>query len=85
MSSKPGKQSKKDNGKKVEAHGTCGGPCVASIAELLEEHRVALSSEFKMAFSSLEEKLTQTQATVEGHNQRIFSVESNANLLEERV
>ena len=77
--------SKKDDAKKVEAHGTCGGPCVAGIAELLEEHRVALSSEFKMAFSSLEEKLTQTQATVEGYNQRIVSVESNANLLEERV
>lgn len=85
MSSKAGKHSKKDDAKKEEANGTCGGPCVASIAGLLEDHRAAISSEFKTGFSSLVEKLTHTRATVEDHGQRIFSVESNANLLEERI
>ena len=84
MSLKPGKHSKKDTAKKEEACGPCGGPCVASIAGLLEEHRAAISSSrVKMTFSSLEEKLTQTHGTGEDHGQRIFLVESNANLMEE--
>lgn len=83
MASKPSRQGKKDDAKKDET--ACGNSCVASIAGLLEEHRATISTEFKMAFASLEEKLTQTQATVKDHGQRIISVESNANLLEQRI
>lgn len=65
MTSKSPKHSKKDDAEKDDTPATCGSRCVASIASLLEEHRAAISAAFKAAFSSLEEKLVQTEATVE--------------------
>lgn len=38
-----------------------------------------------MAFTSLEEKLVRTEATVEDQGQRIASVETSANTLEQRI
>lgn len=84
MTSKSATQRKKED-KKDDAHATGSSPCVASIASLLEGHRAAISAEFKMAFSSLEEKLTKTEATVEDHGQRIIAMETNAELLEQQL
>ncbi|KAI4802455.1 hypothetical protein KUCAC02_020291 [Chaenocephalus aceratus] len=55
------------------------------IAGLLEDHRRALSADFKSAISTLEAKLDRIQATVSDHGQTIASLESNANLQDERM
>ncbi|KAI4822545.1 hypothetical protein KUCAC02_008083 [Chaenocephalus aceratus] len=54
---------------------------MAGIAGLLEDHRRALSADFKSAISTLEAKLDRIQATVS----TIASLESNANLQDERM
>lgn len=58
---------------------------MATIASLLEEHRKALSADFKTTISTLEAKLDHIQATVADHDQKIASFESNANLQDERM
>lgn len=52
-----------DDAKKDDAPATCGSLCVADIANLLEEHRAAISAEFKIAFTSLEERMVQIEAS----------------------
>ncbi len=59
--------------------------CAANIASLLVEHRAAISADFKAAFTSLEEKLVQTETTVADHGRRIPSVETSATALQERM
>ena len=60
-----------------------------ALTSLLEEHRqsisAALSAELRSAFASLEAKLDTVQATVTDFGERIESLESNANLTEERI
>lgn len=56
---------------------------MATIASLLEEHRQALSADFKTAVSALDEKLDNIHARVTVHAQKITSLESNANLQDE--
>lgn len=85
MTSKAAKQLKKDEAKRDESRAACSSSCAASIANLLEEHRAAISADFKAAFTSLEEKLTQTEATVADHGRRITSVESGSTALQERM
>ena len=58
-------------------------PSMAAIANLLEEHRKALSADFKTTISSLEAKLDLIQATVSDHGEKIASLESN--LQDERM
>ncbi|KAF3842531.1 hypothetical protein F7725_024482 [Dissostichus mawsoni] len=72
------------------------GPDKASIISLLEEHRVSselaqrehrasISADFKAAFAVLEAKLNQTQTTVAEHGEQIDSLETNANLQDQRL
>ena len=60
-----------------------------ALTTLLEEHRrsisATLSAELRSAFISLEAKLDTVQATVTDFGERIASLESNANLTEERI
>lgn len=58
---------------------------MAVLTSLLEDHKTALSAEFKKAFSILEAKIDVVQATVSNHGQRITSLESNADSLGERL
>lgn len=84
MASKSTKQGKKDQ--KAEACGDDGKEVsMAAIANLLEEHRVALSTDFKTAVSTLEAKLDQIQTTVTDHASKIASLETNANSQDERT
>ncbi|KAK1888052.1 Protein SENSITIVE TO UV 2 [Dissostichus eleginoides] len=72
------------------------GPDMASIISLLEEHRASselaqrehrasISADFKAAFAVLEAKLNQTQITVAEHGEQIDSLETNANLQDQRL
>ncbi|KAI4793165.1 hypothetical protein KUCAC02_032893 [Chaenocephalus aceratus] len=86
MPSKPAKSNKKEQSARTD------NPELASnnlsmegIAGLLEDHRRALSADFKSAISTLEAKLDRIQATVSDHGQTIASLESNANLQDERM
>lgn len=58
---------------------------MADIASLLEDHRRALSADFKFAISSLEAKLDRIQVTVSDYGETIASLESNANSQDERM
>ena len=52
------------------------------IATMLEGHRVALSAEFRSAFSTLETKLDTIHSKVEDYEQHI---QSNSNAASERI
>lgn len=52
---------------------------MAALTKLLEEHRVALSMESKLALTSLETKLDNVQTTISDHGQRLTSLEDDAN------
>ncbi|KAL1252289.1 hypothetical protein QQF64_020085 [Cirrhinus molitorella] len=83
MTSKSAKQAKKDTTAKGDAaHGEVS---MSALTSLLEEHRAALSAEFKTALTSLEAKLDLVQTAVSDHGPRIVSLESNADLLSERI
>ncbi len=58
---------------------------MAGIAKLLDEHRQALSAEFKSTISSLETKIDCLQTAVSDHSSKIASLEYNANVLDERM
>lgn len=58
---------------------------MAAIANLLEDHRAALSANFKATVSTLEVKLDQIRATVTEHGLKIASLETHANLQHERM
>ncbi|KAE8297846.1 hypothetical protein D5F01_LYC02318 [Larimichthys crocea] len=58
---------------------------MAAIANLWEEHRWALSANFKAAISALETKLDHVHTTVSDHAQKITSLEANATLQDERL
>lgn len=84
MATKSTKHAKKDTSKDdvVTAHGDVS---MSALTSLLEEHRAALSSDFKTALTSLEAKLDLVQAAVSDHGPRITSLESNADDLSERI
>ncbi|KAF3856803.1 hypothetical protein F7725_017526 [Dissostichus mawsoni] len=79
MASKASKKEKKD-----EAPATAVAS-MASLVKLLEEHRDALSKEFKSAMTSLEAKLDFVQETVTDHGNRLTSLEANANQLSDKM
>lgn len=84
MASKSGKYGKKDPPKDdgTAAHAEFN---MAALTSLLEEHREALSTEFKAALISLETKLDSVQTVMLDQGTRITSLESNVDLLSERI
>lgn len=58
---------------------------MAGIAKLWDEHRQPLSAEFKSTISSLETKIDCVQTAVSDHSSKIASLESNANVFDERM
>ncbi|KAJ4936530.1 hypothetical protein JOQ06_001120 [Pogonophryne albipinna] len=86
MPSKPAKSNKKEQTARTDSPELASNNLsMAGIAGLLEDHRRALSADFKSAISTLEAKLDRIQATVSEHGQTIASLESNANLQDERM
>ncbi|KAI9548050.1 hypothetical protein NQZ68_013069 [Dissostichus eleginoides] len=79
MASKASKKEKRD-----EAPATAVAS-MPSLVKLLEEHRDALSKEFKSAITSLEAKLDFVQETVTDHGSRLTSLEANANQLSDKM
>lgn len=84
MASKSTKHVKKDTIKDdvITVHGEIS---MSALTSLLEEHRAALSSDFKTTLTSLEAKLDLVQAAVSDHGPRITSLESNTDFLSERI
>lgn len=78
MASKARHNTKKDDVRKDEAQASGNLADIVSLKMLLEEHRAELSSEFKSAFSSLEAKMDTLHTTVNDHEQRLLSLEANA-------
>lgn len=74
---------RKDNSQKEEA--ATSDISMAALTTLLEDHKAALSSEFKSSMASLESKIDLMHTTVLDHGQRINSLETNANLTDERL
>lgn len=58
---------------------------VEAIPTLLEEHRKALATEFKISFTLLDVKLDQTRLAVEEHGLVVLSLELAADDLSQRV
>ena len=56
-----------------------------TIAAMLEEHRAALSTEFRSAFSTLETKLDTMQSKVDDQDIRLLSLEANANAVSDSI
>lgn len=83
MSNLRSRKEVKEASQKEEA--TISDISMAALTNLLENHKVALSSEFKISMASLESKIDVIHATVSDHGQRINSLETNANLADERL
>lgn len=80
----------KANKKKTDTPGTTldsdtADDNMAAIAKLLEEHKAALSAEFKSAITPLEAKLDFVQTKVADHGNRISSLEANANEVSDKL
>lgn len=58
---------------------------MAAIISLLEEHKEALSAEFRSAIAPLQSSIEQIQVTVVDHGQRITSLETNTNDYSDRL
>lgn len=56
-----------------------------ALTAMLEEHRAALSTEFRGAVSTLETKLDSIHSKVEDQEQRIISLDSNVNAVRQRI
>ena len=57
----------------------------ARIASMLEEHRASISTDFKATFATLELRLDKIQTTITDHGQRVESLESHAELQDQRI
>ena len=80
------RQTVKDNRAKVSPSQEAGDEfSMAAIANLLEEHRQALSTDFKASISTLKAKPDHVHTTVSDHAKKISSLEANANLQDERL
>lgn len=75
------KSNKKDGRKDDEL----AGASMAALTKLLEDHRTALSAEFKLAITSLETKLDCVQMTIFDHGQRLTSLEANLNQVNDKL
>lgn len=58
---------------------------LASIASMLEDHRASISADFKSAFAAPESRLESMQITITEHGQRMSSLESHAELHDQRI
>ena len=86
MAFKQSKLGKKEQSTKADVGATASDDFnMAILAVQLEEHRNAISADFKVALSSLEAKLDLIQTTVSGHTHAINLLESNANDQDERI
>ncbi|KAI4827974.1 hypothetical protein KUCAC02_031331 [Chaenocephalus aceratus] len=77
MASKQQRSGKKEQSTVPAANG--GDFNMAALANQLEQHRNAISADFKATISALEAKLDCIQTTVSDHTHSINSLESNAN------
>ena len=64
---------------------TAGRSDMDTIAAKLQEHRAALSTEFRSAFSTLETKLDTIQSKVNGQDRCLLSLEANANAVSDSI
>ncbi|XP_056138321.1 uncharacterized protein tdrd12 [Lampris incognitus] len=81
MASRSSKQPKKDNNVTKKADLLASGTDMSTLTALLENLIVTISAEFKSAFSTFEAKLETIQTTVLDHEQRIGSLELNAEMI----
>ena len=77
------KERKEDNTAKDNV--AAGRSDMDTIAAMLEEHRAALSTEFKSAFSTLETKLDTMQSKVDDQDICLLSLEANANAVSDSI
>lgn len=73
MTTRPARSTKKDENA-IKDSASASQVNMDAIAAMLEEHRAALSTDFKSAFSTLESKLDTIQAKVEDHDKRVVSL-----------
>ena len=73
--------------KKSEADASAAGnsTALASIANMLEDHRASIAADFKATFATLELRLDKMQTTITEHGQRMVSVESHVELQAQRI
>ncbi|KAJ8361771.1 hypothetical protein AAFF_G00422220 [Aldrovandia affinis] len=79
------KSAKKDKKREDDVTPATSDANMAALTKLLEEHKEALSMEFKSAITPLEAKLDYVQATVTDHGHRLTSLEANANQLSDQM
>lgn len=75
----------KAKGKLAEKEKECSSISMADISSLLDEHRAALSADFKSSFESLASTLDSIQSTINDHGERIDSIEVNATSVDQRL
>ena len=80
--SKSTKQTKKNEN---EAPRACVNTCLASIEDLLENHRASMATDLKNSFAALESRLEKMQTTVSNHGQRIILLETSAESDDQRI
>lgn len=80
MSKAKGKHAEKDK----ESSSTAS-ISMADISSLLDEHREALSADFKSSFESLASTLDSIHSTITDHGQRIDSLEVNTTSVDQRL
>lgn len=75
----------KAKGKLTDKDKKCPSISMADISSLLDEHRAALSADFKSSFESLASMLDSIRSTINNHGQRIDSLEVNATSADQRL
>ncbi|KAI4830209.1 hypothetical protein KUCAC02_001859 [Chaenocephalus aceratus] len=83
MAAKQQRSGKKEQSSVPAANG--GDFNMTALANQLEQHRNAISADFKATISTLEAKLDCIQTTVSDHTHSINSLESNANEQDGRI
>lgn len=84
MSTRPARNTKKDENTSKDS-AAVNQVNMEAIAAMYEELRVAISTDFKSAMSSLESKLDTIRAKVDDHDKRVISLESNANETSDQI
>lgn len=79
------KSSKTQKKPDIEAPAACSSLCLTGLVSLLEEHRANISADFKTTFAVLESRLDTIQAKVSDHEQHITSLETSAELHDQRI
>lgn len=58
---------------------------LANIANMLEDHRASIATDFKTTFAALELRLDKIQSTITEHGQQMDSLESHVELQAQRI